>query len=288
MKAFLKCLVVVMLLSGCSMSRKSSDSGHIVVSIPAVAYFAERLTAGQAKVHVMIPQSVGHSDYMLSVKDVVVLESAELYLALGSLDFELQQRDKFKMYSPDMIWAELGDSIPLLVGGCSHSHNHDCSAHNVADPHYWLSPLQAKQLTLNMAKHIRKVMPELTQVVDSSLQTLLVDIQKWHDKFESLAQSGRTKAFMMYHPSLSYLARDYNMRQFAIEKNGNAPSPKSMIEEIDSAKADGVSVVFVQRGYDMQKAAVAAQQLRATLIEIDPTGYDWEQTMSTIFNALQK
>lgn len=285
-KTMLSGLFVALFVVSCGTTREPESGQQVSVSIPAMAYFVERLTPDSIEVNVMVPQSVGHSDYTLRPSQLTLLTHSRAYFALGNLDFELSWREKMLSVATNMQWCDMSSGVQLINGGCNHSHQ--CEHHHATDPHYWLSPKQVRHIINNMASVLVDLNISSQQYTDSAKNVLLSEVDVWNSRFDSLASNGKNLSFMIYHPSLSYLARDYGMTQYEIEKEGNAPTPKSMIEEIEKSVADSVGIVFVQQGYDIQKAESAAQEIGAEVIEIAPDGYDWNATMTTIYNALKR
>ena len=53
--------------------------------------------------------------------------------------------------------------------------------------------------------------------------------------------------FAIYHPSLSYLAKDYNLHQLSLEYNGKEPSAFYLKKAIDIARENNVKVIFIQQ-----------------------------------------
>ena len=54
------------------------------------------------------------------------------------------------------------------------------------------------------------------------------------------------KYFIVYHPALTYYARDYGLRQVAIEADGKEPSAKQLTAVIRQAREAGVRRIFYQ------------------------------------------
>ena len=94
------------------------------------------------------------------------------------------------------------------------------------------------------------------------------------------------KAFMIYHPALSYFARDYGLHQISIEEGGKEPSPAHLKELIDLCKSEKVSVIFVQPEFDKRNAETIAQQTGTKVVPINPLSYDWETEMLNVAKAL--
>jgi ABC-type Zn uptake system ZnuABC Zn-binding protein ZnuA len=75
---------------------------------------------------------------------------------------------------------------------------------------------------------------------------------------------------MIYHPALSYFARDYGLHQISIEEGGKEPSPAHLKELIDLCKAEDVRVIFVQPEFDKRNAETIAQQTGTKVVRINP------------------
>ena len=84
---------------------------------------------------------------------------------------------------------------------------------------------------------------------------------------------GRT--FFVFHPAFGYFARDYGLKQEAVETGGKAPGPKHVKELIDKAKSEGVRVIFVEPQFSQQAAKAIADQIGGVVIPINPLAEDY-------------
>jgi zinc transport system substrate-binding protein len=98
----------------------------------------------------------------------------------------------------------------------------------------------------------------------------------------------RAKSFMIYHPNLAYIARDYKLEEIPVEFEGKEPSASRMRELIDLARTDNLKTIFVQREYDTKNARVIAEETGASIVIIDPLSEDWEKSTSEIIDALHR
>lgn len=277
-------------LSACT-SKKTEDIKHFTVSLPVEKYFIDQLLgqgvySDKYDVNIMIPQSAGHSDYSPLPRQMMKLAQSDAYFAIGALDFEITWKERLISSGNNLNWIELNRDINMIRNNEDDEHEHDAynhHHHHAVDPHYWLSPRQVLHMVDNLMTDINKWFPGC-QDIDSSYAALRMQIQHFDDKMKQAAT--HSKAFMIYHPALTYVAQDYGITQLEIEKDGNAPSPQQYISQITQAKANSVSVVFVQQGYDIEKAQKAAQMIGARVVTFNPEGYNWAETMNTIINAL--
>ena len=103
---------------------------------------------------------------------------------------------------------------------------------------------------------------------------------------QTLATPGSDHAFMIYHPALSYFARDYGLHQIPIEAGGKEPSPAPLKALMNTCKNEKVRVIFVQPEFDRRNAEIIAKQTGTKVVDINPLAYDWETEMLNTARAL--
>jgi len=80
--------------------------------------------------------------------------------------------------------------------------------------------------------------------------------------------------FIIYHPALTYYARDYGLRQIAIEADGKEPSAKQLTQLIRQAREDGVRAHLYQSQFPASAVEVIARDIDAEYAEVDPLRED--------------
>lgn len=104
---------------------------------------------------------------------------------------------------------------------------------------------------------------------------------------QRLALSG-ARAFAVWHPSLSYFARDYGLRQIAVGQESKEMPVGRLKAIIDQARADSVRVFFFQKEFDSRQAQNANREIGSRLVTIDPLAYDWESQLQLVADELSK
>lgn len=277
MNRYTSILFVLLAITSCTkkLTVNNNYSKPIVsVTLPIEKYFIDRLADTTIMVNVIIPQNVGHSEYTPKPSQIMAVAKSDIYLAIGHLDFENAWKERLTN-GTTIKWIDLDKGINLIE-------NAEHSGHHATDPHYWLSPKRVSTMIENIANELR---PLTTFNVDSAKNVLLAEIDLFDKKLNTIKGD---KAFLIYHPALTYLAHDYSLTQLEIEKDGNAPSPITYKNSIDEARKMNVKIVFVQQGYDIDKAQSAADMIGAKVVTISPENYKWHQTMQTIVDALAK
>jgi zinc transport system substrate-binding protein len=144
---------------------------------------------------------------------------------------------------------------------------------------------------MKMASSVRQFLIELDPLnreqYDENYKILTGKIKEVDSLARELSASGGKKAFMIYHPNLGYLARDYGLEEIAVENNGKEPSPSRLRELIDLAKEDNLKVIMVQREYDTRNARAIAEETGSSVMVIDPLSEDWYSSTTGIIRILK-
>jgi zinc transport system substrate-binding protein len=272
----------------CGPSRPETGDNTLSVSIPPLQYFVDRLTDGAIDVNVMVPTGAGHATYAPTTEQIRRLSDSGLYLRIGYLGYEKSWIGRLRELNPDMQVVNLSDHTELIRGPeVQHGdHVHEGGI----DPHIWMSPAVVKALLPVIRDALTEAFPEHGEVIASNHPALAAEVEAIDRAFRDLSGGLSQRSFMIFHPALTYLARDYGLVQHAIEYDGKEPSPAMLGRLIRLAREEAVSVIFIQEEYDMRSAALIREETGARLVQINPMGYDWSASMHhllDIFSGLQ-
>jgi zinc transport system substrate-binding protein len=115
---------------------------------------------------------------------------------------------------------------------------------------------------------------------------LLREIDETDSVVTAVIAKAKNRTFLIYHPSLTYLARDYGLRQFSVELNGKEPTPQYLKSLIEIAKKEQARTIFVQKEFDTKNARILAQESGCEIRVINPIAYEWKDEMLNIAKAL--
>jgi zinc transport system substrate-binding protein len=276
------CLLFLILLTSCR--QKGTDSEKIItVSIAPFKYFVDEIAGSDFTVNVMVPAGSNPHIYEPFPEQIYKLRRSVAYISNGYLGFEMTWLDRFYETNKKMRKLSLSDKIVPLV-----SERHREGDHiEGADPHYWVSPKCAIIIASSVKEFLCELNPLQKIKYETNFQSLISKIQEI-DRMaqDSFSVVGR-KSFMIYHPNLGYLARDYGLEEIPVEYEGKEPPPSRMKDLIDRARKESLKVIFVQREYDTKNARAIANEIGARLKIIDPLSEDWLKATSDIINAVR-
>jgi len=128
--------------------------------------------------------------------------------------------------------------------------------------------------------------PEHIDIYRKNREKLLSEIDETDRIVRSYLEHSSQKAFIIYHPALTYLARDYGLIQYAIETEGKEPSPEQLKQLVDLAGKESIRTVFIQQEFDRKNAEIIARETGCRLEIIHPLTYRWSEEIVRIAKIL--
>ena len=269
-------IALAMMLYSCNNTEKKSYDNTIFVSIAPLKPIVEAIVGDDFSVEVLVPAGASPETFEPTPKQFIALNESVMVLSTGLLDFEksILQRvhDQSKVIN-------LSQGIATIAGSCSHTH-HGKHCHHGVDPHIWCSPKCIDIMAKNTYNAIVAMVPDKDYT--TAYSTLNEQIKELDSVVTKLCNNSSLPYFIIYHPALTYLARDYNLEQVAIEHEGKEPSAKHIATIIERARRDGIKRVFYQSEFPESSVAIVAEDIGAETVEINPLDENIFENIVTI------
>ena len=281
-------LLLAILLAGCNPSQNLSEKPLVMVSIMPQKYFVERIADTLVRVEVLVPPGSSPETYEPTASQLRSVSSAVVFFSLGLLDFEKSLVRSIKRQNPDLLLFNHANELNLLEGMChGHDHGHNHSHNHGFDPHVWSSPAEVKVMVRTIQNVLTEQLPEYAETFAFNAEIFIEDLDSLDSYIRSSFVDVKTRKFFLFHPALTYYARDYNLTQVALEEDGKAPSMKHFRSVLNTAKEQGVKTIFIQKEFDVKTAQTAAEDIGGRVEVIDPLDENWLENMYNITNLLK-
>lgn len=276
-------LSALVFLVSCAGQGPDKSGNIITVSIAPYKYFVEAIGGDDFQINIMVPAGSNPHIYEPFPDQISKLRRSIAYISNGYLGFEMTWLDRFYETNRAMKKLSLAEGIEPLES----EHHHDGDHVEGADPHYWVSPKCAAVMAVAVKDFLCTLKPEHKGIYEANYQALASKISDLDLKTQSLFADFEGRQFIIYHPNLGYLARDYGIEEVSVEFEGKEPPPSRMRMLIDLSREKGLNTIFVQKEYDTKNAKAIADETGAKIIIIDPLSEDWLKSTSEIIEAVQ-
>ncbi len=279
--------LLLLALMGCSVQEKKESSKPVIgVSILPQQYLVQGIADTLADIVVMVPPGASPATYEATPAQMSSLAGASVYFSIGHIGFERAWMSKIRELNPGMHVVDL--SAGLKLRGLES--RHEGHSHTGVDPHVWMSPANMEAMARTVYHELQYYFPDDKDFLRQNYEGLMRDIKEAgsYARRELNPYQGRT--FLIFHPSLGYLADDYGLVQESIEYEGKEPSPAHMKKMVDMAREKDIKVIFVQKEFDRRNATIIADEIGATVVTIDPLSTSWggefRKTVAALKTAL--
>ena len=246
--------------SGCTKSENNAaddtdDRPVLAVSVEPQRAWLENIVGDRFRIITMLPSGSN-----------VSLADAKAYFMVGPLLLE----GNLKMSAPDATnFIDTSNGIDPIYG----THNH-CADHRsflpsedvrTPDPHYWSSVVNARIMTKNMTDQVIAIDPDNADEYRANYERYDAYLDSLDTAYRNRLEKLPNKVFMVWHPSLSYFARDYGL---------------------EHAISDSVRVFFHQHDYDSNQAQSINAAIGSHLVSINLGAYEWQDEFDNIVDEL--
>ncbi len=285
MKRTIYFIALLLLMFSCKPVGDNPQKQVISVSILPQQYFIERLAGDMVEVNVMIPPGASPATYEPTVAQLGKLDQSLVYMTIGYIGFELSWLNKIRSVNPNMKIVDLSRGVEPIMEE-EHHQEQPGHMHGNIDPHIWMSVLNAKIISENIYRELLLQFPDEKDKLTARYSQLNLGLDSLHFTLSQLLTGQKDKGFMIYHPALSYFARDYQLVQYPLEFGGKTPSPAHMKNMSDLGNEKSISTIFIQKQFDRNNAQVLANEIGAKIVQIDPLDPDWYAQMIYIATQL--
>jgi len=272
----------------CGAETGESEQVGVAVTILPQAEFVKNIGGDKVNITVMVPPGASPHTYEPTPSHMAALSKAKLYAKVGSgIEFELAWMDKLIKINQDMLIVDCSQGIKLQERAGIPEHEQD-NNHNLSplDPHIWMSPRNAQIMVRNISDGLIQVDPKNIGYYQQNRDAYLQKLARLDRDIRTALSGTTTREFMVYHPSLGYFARDYNLTMLPIEEAGKEPTPASLARLIEQAKQQNIKVIFASPQFNPQSARVIAEAIDGRLVFIDPLARDYIMNLRALLEEL--
>lgn len=286
MKKILYLIALTIILAACkSAPKKESTERIITVTMEPQRYFTEAIAGDKFTVQSMVPKGSSPETYDPTPQQLVSLGESEAYIRIGYIGFEQTWMDRLMNNTPHIQVFDTSKGVDLIFEAeFDHGDHHHSGG---VEPHIWNSTTNALIIAGNTLKALCTLDKENEVYYHNRYDSICRRIEQTDSLIRQVLHApGADSAFIIYHPALSYFARDYGLKQISIEEGGKEPSPAHLKSLMEICKAEGVRVIFVQPEFDRRNAEIIAKQTGTKVVPINPLSYNWEEEMLKVARSL--
>lgn len=277
LSAAMSIVAMVVVLCGCG--GRETGRPVLTVSIEPQRALLEDIVGDRFEVQTLLTSGANPETFEPTMRARMDVDKSKAYFIIGGMPFETTLASTL----PSTVrLVDCAKGIALIYNTHDHGEGHE----HIADPHTWSSVRNTHVIARNMYEAVVSIDAGGKEYYRSRYEALVHRLDSIDRVWNEKLKSAPTRAFAIWHPSLSYFARDYGLRQISVGFENKEMPPTAMAQVAIEAREAGVRVLFFQREYDSRQVQSMNQMLGARIVTINPLDYDWEGQLSAVVEAL--
>lgn len=270
-KSFAVALVIAvsLILSGCIEHPRGDIGGNkllVVATIQPLGEFVKAVGGDRVDVMVLLPPGAEPHTFEPKPAQMKHIENSYLFVKNGAgLELWLE---RFSSEGLKVVDSSKGVELIYLNG--------------TPDPHIWLSPRCVMIQVENICRALIEVDPEGREFYEKNRDAYINELRRLDEYLRSRLASASGRIFVVDHPAWSYLARDYDLVQIAIEEGDREPGPRHIAYIIKIVKDNNIKAILVEPEFNPKMAEIIASEAGCRVVEIDPLASDYINNMKAI------
>jgi zinc transport system substrate-binding protein len=254
----------------------------IVVSILPQKIFVDKIGGDKVETSIMVKAGASPHNYSPKPSQMRKISKADIYFTIG-VEFEEIWLTKFTNQNRELVVVDSTKGIKKNKTIDHHKEHHPSKL----DPHIWVNPINVKIIAQNITNALISEDSNNSNYYKNNLKTFLIELDALDLEIKNiLEKTAKNSAFMVFHPSWGYFAKQYSLRQIAVEAEGKEPKMRALVKLMKKAKEEKIKAIFTQPEFSDKSAQILAKNLNIRVIKASPLAENWSETLTNLAKAI--
>lgn len=308
----------LLLSAGCAPDNDSAASSGklpVLVAVDPIAYLVERVGGNRVVVSALTPQGKDPETFAPTPGSLKAVAETKIFFRVG-LPIEERFARNISSIAPNAETVDLCEKLDMLASAHHHDHGDneredDCDDHDehehehehehdrggdhdddggveegALDAHVWTSPANVREMVETIAETLAEEDPEGAETYRANAAAFDSELAALQTETAERLAPYRDRGFFVFHPAYGYYAREFELKQYAIEFEGKAPRPRDLNALIERVKQEKVTKLIVQPEFNRSSAQAIANAIDGELIDHSPLVKDYFANIRSLTDAV--
>ncbi|MFB5600697.1 MAG: metal ABC transporter solute-binding protein, Zn/Mn family [Nitrososphaeraceae archaeon] len=253
----------------------------IVTSFYPLYEFTNAVGGEKIDITTLIPIGVEPHDWEPSPQKITELQNADIIIYNG-IGFDSWLSDSSSIDKSKLVDVSKGVNLIELKQEDKGSSNDKSSF----DPHIWLDPLIAKNITQTISSYLIKLDPANAYYYKQNTERFTEQLDLLDKEIKKSLSNCELNEFISFHEAFQYFANRYGLTQYSVQ--GLSPAgeilPQQISKIISLAKNLNINTIYSEELKDPRLAEILASELpNGSVLLLSPIeGIDKEEQKNNI------
>jgi len=270
-------LLLLLAVCSCGPQPSADRTPGVVASVPTLAMLARAVHVDPDRVSSFLPSGANPHAFEPAPGDVRHAADARVLVVVG-LGFDDWASRALRAVGHDDVLRVVASDGVSMIPLPEHVDEDVTEAHAgpdaPADPHLWLDPLLAVDVSDRIAGALASVDPGNAEAYAGRALDFRRRVEALDAELRERFRPLRGRGFVALHPAWAYFARRYGLAQGAVIElsPGREPGPRELVRAASVARERGLRAVFADTVLPSGPARVVAEQAGLPVVRLDPLG----------------
>ncbi|TKZ35917.1 metal ABC transporter substrate-binding protein, partial [Brachyspira catarrhinii] len=189
-------------------------------------------------------------------------------------DFEITSKDMANLSKADLFIFNGGgmehwvDSVKETLNIKYVDSSSNINNQNNLDPHFWLSPKNAKIQMENIKNGLIEIDFESKDYYDSNYNLYANRLDELDNKIKTSLSNIKNRNLVLTHPAFGHFCKEYSLNQIAIARD--EADPKAMANIITFIKNNNVKAIFYEEFSSSKLVDSIAKETQIKILTLNP------------------
>ena len=265
--------LIATLLSGCkgniNKSVEENDKIKVITTLFPQYDFAKNVGKDKVDVSLLLLPGVEAHSYEPTPKDIINIENADVFIYTGDFMEPWAKKIIDSIKNKELIVVDTSKGISLI--GQEHGDEHeDEDNHGGKDPHIWLDPMNAQKMVDNILEGIIKADEQNKDFYYKNGNIYKDKLNKLDADFIEAFKNTKSDTIVYGgHFAFGYFTKRYGLDHVSPYSGFSPdaePSPKRIIELIDTINSSGVKTIYYEELIEPKVADIIAKETGAKML----------------------
>ena len=249
-------LIIIILFSiitiTCNNNDNKNTSGklQIYTSVYPIYDFTKKIGGEKIAVYNMTKAGAEPHDFEITSKDMANLSKADLFIYNGG---GMEH------------WVDaVKEALNIKYVDSSSNINNQ----NNLDPHFWLSPKNAKIQMENIKNGLIEIDSESKNYYESNYNLYANRLDELDNKIKISLSNIKNRNLVLTHPAFGHFCKEYSLNQIAIARD--EADPKAMADIITFIKNNDIKAIFYEEFSSSKLVDSIAKETQIKILTLNP------------------
>ena len=250
-------LIIIILFSiitiTCNNNDNKNTSGklQIYTSVYPIYDFTKKIGGEKITVYNMTKAGAEPHDFEITSKDMANLSKADLFIYNGG---GMEH------------WVDAVKDVLQNIKYIDSSSN--INNQDNLDPHFWLSPKNAKIQMENIKNGLIEIDSESKDYYQSNYNLYANRLDELDNKIKISLSNIKNRNLVLTHPAFGHFCKEYSLNQIAIARD--EADPKAMAEIITFIKNNDIKAIFYEEFSSSKLVDSIAKETQIKILTLNP------------------